>query len=147
MSYAIKDEPAVTVMGVYGRASNAEPHKIGDLWRRFNAVGKEQSIPARTSNENYCVYCEYEGDWTKEFTVVIGCAVPEDAEVPDGMKKISVAAGRFAVWYPEGELPQSVFDAWAEVWKTPLDRLYHADYDVYGDISSKNGASVHVGVR
>jgi predicted transcriptional regulator YdeE len=78
---------------------------------------------------------------------VIGCSVDADAEVPEGMKKISVEAGRFAVWYPEGELPQSVFDAWAEVWKTPLDRLYRADYDVYGDVSSRNGASVHVGVR
>jgi predicted transcriptional regulator YdeE len=147
MSYEIEEQPTLTVMGVYSRASNSEPRKIGDLWRRFNAAGKEQSIPARTSDKHYCVYCEYEGDWTKEFTVVIGCSVDADAEVPEGMKKISVEAGRFAVWYPEGELPQSVFDAWAEVWKTPLDRLYRADYDVYGDVSSRNGASVHVGVR
>jgi predicted transcriptional regulator YdeE len=147
MSYQVVQQSAITVIGVHGRASNAEPRKIGDLWRTFNAAGKEQSIPARTSEEHYCVYCEYESDWTKEFTVVIGCAVPEDAVVPEGMKKVHIAAGSFAVWYPEGELPQSVFDAWAEVWKTPLNRLYEADYDVYGDASSRNGASIHVGVR
>jgi predicted transcriptional regulator YdeE len=147
MSYTIKEETAVTVLGFHARVSNAEPRKIGDVWRRFNAAGKEQSIAARLREEHYCVYFEYEGDWTKEFTVVIGCAVDAGAEVPDGMKKIQIAAGRFAIWYPEGPLPQSVFDAWAEVWKTPLDRFYQADYDVYGDTSSKNGATVHVGVR
>ena len=147
MSYEIKQEPAITVLGLYARASNSEPHKIGDLWRRFNAAAKEQSIPARTSDKNYCVYCVYEGDHTQPFTVVIGCAVDSDSAVPEGMKKVQIAAGMFVVWYPEGPLPQSVFDAWAEVWQTPLDRLYQADYDVYGDASSKNGATVHVGVR
>ncbi len=147
MSYEIEEEPAITVLGFYARVSNAEPRKIGDVWRRFNAAGKEKSIPARTSDQHYCVYCEYEGDWTKEFTVLIGCSVPENAGVPEGMKKITVQSGKYAVWSPEGELPQSVFDAWAEVWKTPLDRLYQADYDVYGDTSGKNGATVHVGVR
>ncbi len=147
MSYLLKEEPAITVMGFHDRVSNAEPSKIGDVWRRFNTAGKGQSVPARIREEHYCVYCEYEGDWTKEFTVVIGCAVAADAEVPDGMKKIAVDAGKFAVLYPTGELPQSVFDAWAEVWKTPLDRSYQADYDVYGDAFSRNGASVHVGVR
>jgi predicted transcriptional regulator YdeE len=147
MSYAIKEETAITVLGFHARASNSEPREIGDVWRTFNAAGKEQSVPARIREEHFCVYCEYEGDWTKEFSVVIGCAVPADAAVPEGMKKITIDAGSFAVWYPEGPLPQSVFDAWAEVWKTSLDRLYHADYDVYGDANSKNGATVHVGVR
>lgn len=147
MSYEIKEEPAITVMGFHDRVSNAEPRKIGDVWRRFNAAGKEQGFPSRTRGEHFCVYCEYESDWTKEFTVVIGCAVSADAAVPEGMKKVCIEAGRFAVWNPEGALPQSIFDAWAEVWKTPLDRLYRADYDIYGDTSSRNGASVHVGIR
>ena len=147
MSYKIEDEPALSVMGVSARVSNAEPRKIGDVWRRFNAGGKEQSISARLSDKHYSVYCEYESDWTKEFTVVIGCAVAPDAQVPEGLKKVHIAAGKFTVWSPEGELPQSVFNTWAEIWKTPLDRLYQADYDVYGDTSSKNGATVHVGIR
>ena len=147
MSYETKEELGLTVLGFHARASNANPRKIGDLWRIFNAGGREQSIPARIREEHYCVYCEYQSDWTKEFTVVVGCAVAADADVPEGMKKVQIAAGRFAVWCPEGPLPQGVFDAWADVWKTPIDRLYEADYDVYGDTSGKNGATVHVGVR
>ncbi len=147
MSYELRNEEALAVMGFFTRAANSDPRRIGDLWRRFNAAGKEQMIRDHIGDKHYCVYCEYEGDWTKEFTVVIGCAVEADAEVPEGMKKVQIAAGSFAVWKPEGVLPQSVFDVWTEVWKTPLDRLYEADYDVYGDPDSRNGASVHVGVR
>jgi len=143
LSYEIKDEPSVTVMGVYSRASNAEPDRIGDLWRQFHALGGAQSIAARLSDAAYGVYCEYEGDWTKPFTVVVGCAVPADAEVVEGMKKIAIEAGQYAVLEARGQLPQGVFDAWAEVWRTPLDRRYQADYDRY----DANGASVHVGVR
>ena len=147
MSYELRTEEGLTILGIFTRASNADPRRIGDLWRQFNALGKDQAIAARSDDKHYCVYCEYEGDHTKPFTVVIGCVVPADTNVPEGMKKITIGAGRFAVWNPEGELPQAVFNAWAEVWSTPLDRLYHADYDVYGDASSKNGASVHVGVH
>ena len=147
MSYELRSEEALTIVGIFTRASNAEPQKIGDLWRRFHAMGNGSAISARLSDAHYGVYCEYEGDHTKPFTVIIGCAVPADAVVPEGMKKITIEAGSFAVYDVEGELPHAVFDTWAEVWQTPLDRLYQADYDVYGDTSSKTGASVHVGVR
>ena len=147
MSYELRHEKALTIMGIFTRASNDNPREIGDLWRRFHAIGNGSAIPARLSDAHYGVYCEYEGDHSKPFTVVIGCAVPADTEVPEGMKKVTIAAGNFAVYEVEGELPHAVFDTWAEIWATPLDRLYQADYDVYGDTSSKTGATVHVGVR
>jgi predicted transcriptional regulator YdeE len=143
MSCQVEHEPSITVMGIFTRASNAEPHKIGDLWRRFHAMGNAKAISARLTDAHYGVYCEYERDHTKPFTVVIGCAVPLDAEVLEGMKKITIEAGSFAVYKAEGELPQGVFNAWAEIWQTPLDRLYQADYDRYDE----TGATVYVGVR
>jgi hypothetical protein len=60
------------------------------------------------------------------------------------MKKVVIGAGTFAVYAPVGELPMSVFATWAEIWKTPLDRRYEADYDRYGGVG---GVTVHVGVR
>ncbi len=92
----------------------------------------------------YCVYCEYEGDYTQEFTVVVGCAVGDGVSVPEGMKKIEVAAGSFAVLQVTGKVPQGVFEAWDEVWKAPFDRRYQADFDRYG---TDGAVSVHVGVR
>jgi predicted transcriptional regulator YdeE len=143
MNFQWRYEDDIAVLGSYARASNAAPEKIGDLWRRFHAMGNAQAIDARRDDAVYSVYCEYVGDFTGEFTVVIGCAVDADAAVPDGMKKIAVKAGRFAVFEPVGELPMSVFETWAEIWKMPLERRYQADYDRYG---SDGKVTVHVGV-
>jgi predicted transcriptional regulator YdeE len=144
LSYEILEEPGVTILGIFVRASNENPERIGDLWRRFHAMGDAKCVEGRLEDAAYCVYCEYEGDFTKPYTVVVGCAVSTGAAVPDGMKKVDVVAGRFAVIQVKGELPQGVFDAWGEVWAAPLDKRYQADFDRYrvgGDVT------VHVGVK
>jgi len=144
VSYTVHHEDGLTVLGIYTRASNATPSKIGDLWRRFHAGGNAGLIEARKNDAGYCVYCEYERDFTGAYTVLIGCVVDADAAIPEGMKKIEIDAGKFAVFEPVGELPKSVFETWAEIWKTPLDRRYQADFDRYGD---DGNVTVHVGVR
>jgi predicted transcriptional regulator YdeE len=144
VSFTLRDGDGFTVMGICARASNAAPEKIGDLWRRFHAMGNAAAINARQSDAVYSVYCEYEGDFTGAYTVVIGCAVDADATAPEGMKRIEIGAGTFAVYTAVGELPMSIWETWAEIWKTPLDRQYQADYDRYG---SDGNVTVHVGVR
>jgi predicted transcriptional regulator YdeE len=143
-SYELRDEETLTIVGISDRVSNAEPSKIGDLWRRFHAMGDGSAIPGRLSDAAYGVYCEYEGDYTQPFTAIVGCAVEPDAVVPDGMRKIAIEPGRFAVYRPTGEMPHAVFDTWAEIWKTPLERRYQADYDRYG---GGKPVEIHVGVR
>jgi predicted transcriptional regulator YdeE len=138
------DEESLTVLGIFARASNAKPEKVGDLWRSFHALGGATAIAARQSDAVYNVYCEYESDHTGEYTVVIGCAVDADAAAPKGMKKIAIEAGGFAVYEAAGELPRSVWETWVRIWKTPLERRYRADYDRYGD---DGRVTVHVGVR
>src|ERR1700722_12715800 len=122
MSMTLTNEGALTVLGIYARASNAAPQKIGDLWRRFHAMGDAAAIDGRENDAVLSVYCEYESDFTGEYTIVIGCAVAADAAVPEGMKKIEVEAGKFAMIEPQGELPMSVWETWARVWNSPLDR-------------------------
>ncbi|NYF81354.1 GyrI-like domain-containing protein [Granulicella arctica] len=144
MSYEILEERAFTVAGIFARVSNATPELIGDLWRRFLTMGGAQAIEGRRNDSVYCIYCEYEGDFNAPYTVVIGCAVDGDVRVAKGMKKVQIAAGRFAVLRATGELPMGVFEAWSEAWATPLDRLYDADFDRYG---VDGVVTVHVGVR
>ncbi len=91
----------------------------------------------------YSVYCEYERDYTKPYTVVIGCAVDPLTAVAEGLTIVSVPPGKFAVLKAEGEMPQAVFNAWSEVWATPLDRSYEADFDHYG---TDGVVTIHVGV-
>jgi predicted transcriptional regulator YdeE len=90
------------------------------------------------------VYCEYESDHNGTYTVVAGCAVDRDGAVPGGMKKVTIDAGNFVICDAKGELPNSVFAAWAEIWNAPLDRRCQADVDRYDEDGQ---VSVHVGVR
>lgn len=134
----------MTILGIYARAGNDNLAQIGDLWRRFRTMGGPATIAARLDDAVYCVYCEYETNSTGTFTVLIGCSVDADAAVPEGMKKLSIDAGRFFVFEPVGELPKSVFETWAEIWSMPVDRRYQADFDRYG---SDGKVTIHVGVR
>ncbi len=144
MTFELHQESGLTVLGIHARVSNASPEKIGDLWRSFHAIGNANAIDARLNDTVYGVYCEYESDFTGAYTALIGCAAAASAAVPDGMKKIAIEPGRFAVIEAVGELPQSIWQAWAEVWKAPLDRRYQADFDRYGE---DGRVTVHVGVR
>jgi predicted transcriptional regulator YdeE len=142
LSYELQSEGGLTIVGIFTTASNANPRLIGDLWRSFHAQGDLKTMPDTKDDATYCVYCEYEGDASQPFTVVIGRAVHPAATIPKGMKKVDIAAGKYAVYRAVGELPNGVFAAWAEVWQTPLDRRYQADYDRY----DAAGATVHVGI-
>jgi predicted transcriptional regulator YdeE len=143
MSFERRAEDGLTVLGISTRASNASPEKIGDLWRRFHAMGNQAIVEARLDEVVYCVYCAYEGDASQPYTAVIGCTVAPDAVVPEGLTKIVVEAGEFAVFPVAGPLPMGVFAAWQEVWESPLERRYQADFDRYGQDGT---VTVHVGV-
>lgn len=144
MNFKVSDSDGLTILGIDARAGNDNLEQIGDLWRRFQAAGGPAGIAARLDDSVYCVYCEYETDFTGAFTVLIGCAVDADAAIPDGMKKLAIEGGRFFVFEPVGELPKSVFETWTEIWKMPIDRRYQADFDRYGNDGK---VTVHVGVR
>ena len=144
MSYEFRKLPQLMVMGIHTRASNAELGNIGDLWRRFHAMGDHTIIKTRLNDMHYCVYCEYEGDYTQPYTVIIGCEVPEGTPEMEEMKTIRVEAGTFAVYKRSYERPNPVFATWEEIWATKLDRKYQADYDRYG---AADGITVNVEVR
>lgn len=144
MSHEIVELPGITVMGISTRASFEELSKIGDVWRKFHAMGDHRIIEARLSDFHYGVYCEYEGDWTQPYTTVVGCEVAEGTRAVAGMKTVRIEPGVFAMYKLKYEKPNPVFATWEEIWKTPLNRRYQADYDCYGEA---DGIRVHVGVR
>jgi predicted transcriptional regulator YdeE len=144
LNFNVQHEHGATVLGIHARASNASPHLIGDLWRRFHSSNDAKAIPARRNDVAYCVYCEYESDHNGPYTVVIGCAVDHDGAVPEGMKKVTIDAGNVVVCDAKGELPNNVFAAWAEIWNAPLERRYQTDFDRYDEDGQ---VSVHVGVQ
>jgi predicted transcriptional regulator YdeE len=144
MSYDVRHETGFKVIGIATRTSNDSAHEIGALWKRFYEAGVAEQIPARFDEDVYSVYFGYESDFKGPFTVLVGCAVPDDAAVPEGLSHQVVQAARYAVFEVVGKLPESIASAWATIWKVPLDRLYGTDFERY----AKDGAAtVHVGIR
>jgi predicted transcriptional regulator YdeE len=142
VNFETRTERGFTAMGIFTRTSNANPEKIGDLWRKFHAAEDFKLIEARMDDMVYCIYCEYEGDWTQAFTVVLGCKVDPGAEVPEGMKTVTVEPGEFAVFPVAFDGPIPAARKWQTIWETPLKRRYQADYDRYGF----GTLDIHVGI-
>ena len=144
MSHKVQTESAFTVVGIAARTSNQRVEEIGALWQRFYADNIAAQVVSRLDARVYSVYFDYESDLNGEYNLLIGCAVPPEAQVPDGLTKKTVSASRYAVFESSGELPAGIVAAWREVWSSDLDRSYDTDFERY---ETDGTASVHVGIR
>jgi len=148
------EKDSFQVIGISMRTTNEagqSAQDIGGMWHRFLAEGFMEKIPNKADGAIYSVYMEYEGDFMKPYTVVLGCRVTSLDEIPEGMRGIVVPGGQFKNFTAKGNLMEgAVNDAWKKIWETPLDRNYVADFEVYGEkAQNPNDAEVdiYVGVN
>ena len=124
---------------------------IGGMMQRFMGEGLMQQIPHRLSDEVVSVYCEYEGDYTQPYRVVLGCKVSQVGELPEGMYAITIPDGTYTPFIAAGDLTQGVVaEEWGKIWDTPLDRAYQADFEVYGERAQNIHAAevdIFIGLR
>ena len=119
---------------------------IQQLWNRFFSEQVSEKIPGKIDNAVYSVYTEYEKDFTKPYTTVLGCRVKNDALVPEEFKKITIPGGRYELFTAKGNLAEGiVFNEWTAIWNSPLKRTYKADYEVYGE-KAQNPANAEVDI-
>ncbi len=65
--------------------------------------------------------------------MVLGCRVAANAPVPEGFKKIQINAGNYTVFTAKGRLDEGiVFRAWTNIWNSTAERIYTADFEIYG---------------
>lgn len=135
-SYTIVQKPSVTIVGIECRTSNAPdagPNDIPKLWGQFHSEDVTNQIPNKISNEVIALYCDYEGDYTQPYSVVIGCPVNDTNNVPEGMVSKTIPTGAFAVFRAVGEHPKNLIETWGNIWQTELKRTYTGDYELYSD--------------
>lgn len=125
------------VIGISTRTTNENGqmgHDILELWKRFLGENIQGQIPNKSDSAIYSVYTDYEGDFTKPYTVVLGCKVVSLNSIPDGMVGITIPEGEYTQFTARGNLNEgAVFEAWSKIWKEPLNRAYLADFEVYGE--------------
>ena len=125
----------MAIMGIQCRTSNSPGAAINDipaLWGRFSSEDVFSKIAGKVSDEVIALYCDYEGDHTKPYSVIIGCPVGDFNEVPKGMVAKSIPGGTYALFRAIGEHPKAIVETWGEIWQTDLPRTFTGDYEVYG---------------
>ncbi len=135
------------VVGITIRTTNEHDkamRDIGALWNKFyfdNIMGK---IPQKANEEIISLYTDYEKDFTKPYSVILGHKVNNNNFVPDGMASKTVPAAKYVVFHVEGQLPQELIKVWKWIWKSDLERTYTGDFEVYKKDSE---ADIYVAVK
>lgn len=99
--------------------------KIADLWREFLNSGYNGI------DEIYAVYHEYESDVNGSYSLLVGTK-----GLPRGVyEKVSVKAGKYAVFSKESAGEKAVIELWREIWEffenSNLKRAYMTDFEKY----------------
>lgn len=124
------------LIGIAARTTNENGKAEQDipvLWGRFMSEGVLQKIPNKVDDTVYCIYTDYEKDYTKPYTTIIGCRVTSLENVPEGMVGKTVESSSYAHYVAKGNIMQgAVQEVWKEIWNSDIKRAYRADFDVYG---------------
>ncbi len=129
--------PEFDIIGISVRTTNENGQSsidIPELWRRFFAEGILEGIPDKLDTSVYCVYTDYEKDFTKPYTAILGCHVKNLKTIPEGMVGKVIPGGEFVKFTAKGDITQgSVFFEWKKIWESKISRKYTADFEVYGE--------------
>ncbi len=113
---------------------NKADKEIADLWGRFLGENLLEKIPNKVDNTVYSLYTEYEGDYTKPYTAILGCKVQNLDQIPEGMTGKSFGGGNYVKTSAKGDLMKGlIVNHWAKIWDMELDRAYTADFEAFGE--------------
>ena len=63
------------IIGISIKTANSDveklQHDMQSLWHRFISENIAEKIPNKISSDIYCIYTDYEGDYTKTISCVI----------------------------------------------------------------------------
>jgi predicted transcriptional regulator YdeE len=125
-----------SIIGIAVRTTNENGQSGKDipaLWQKFMAQGMLEKIPCKIDDTLYCIYTDYESDYTKPYTTILGCKVANADTIPDGMMAKTFAGGEYTRYTAKGNLMQGiVFNEWVKIWDSHITRAYTADFEVYG---------------
>ena len=130
---------AFNVIGISIRTTNENNQSAVDipaLWSRFFTEDIASKIKNKISSDLYCLYTDYEKDYTKPYTTLLGYKVEHLDVIPEGLIGRRIPAQQYKVFNASGKLSDnSVFKEWTKIWSSDIDRAYSGDFEVYGSKS------------
>lgn len=148
MNYKEIDLDEFIVVGISVRTSNAKGQAmldIGNLWSRFYSEQIIAAIPNKISDDIFCIYTDYESDYTGEYTTFLGCKVSSAETLPQDLTKKVIATSSYRRYESKGKIPECVGETWTNIWKENknIPRAYSSDFNVYeGDMTDMENALV-----
>jgi predicted transcriptional regulator YdeE len=138
-----------SIIGIAVRTTNENNQSGKDipaLWDKFMAESAIEKIPNKLDNTLYCIYTDYESDYTKPYTTILGCKVANADNIPEGMVGKNFDGGNYTKYTVKGNLMQGVvFNEWVKIWDRDIARAYTADFEVYGE-KAQNPADAEVDI-
>lgn len=126
------------VVGISTRTTNANGQSAKDieaLWGKFWSEEIQKQIPNQISDEIYAVYTDYESDFTRPYTAIVGSAVSSLAHIPEGFVGITIETTTYQKFVSKGKMPEAVFNTWLAIWgdqELNQQRAYQADFTIHG---------------
>lgn len=126
------------VIGISTRTINENGQSAKDieaLWGKFWSEEIQKQIPNQISDEIYAVYSDYESDFTRPYTTIVGSAVSSLAHIPEGFVGITIETAAYQKFVSKGKMPEAVFNTWLEIWgdnDLNQKRAYQADFTIHG---------------
>ena len=143
MQQAVIQMPEMRLVGIAARTNNAaeiEPStaKIGTTVQHYFNNALAEKISNRTTPEtSYCVYTDYESDFTGVYTYFIGEVVSHIDSIPEGFSSVVIPAQSYVKFTNgPGPMPDICIETWQSIWKMSAEdlggeRSYLADFEIY----------------
>ncbi len=122
------------IIGIKTKTTNEDGQAQTDIplhWEKFFDDEVLEKIPNKLSSNLFSIYTEYEGDFTKPYSYILGCEVSTLDQIPPGMVGLKIPAGPYAVFNAKGEFPSAVVQTWVAIWSSDLNRAYTSDFEIY----------------
>lgn len=138
-----------SIIGISVRTTNENQQAAQDipaLWQKFMSESILEQIPNKISTDIYSIYTDYESDYTKPYTTILGCKVSNLEEIPAGMVSKKIETTDYQKFVAKGNLQEGiVYTKWLEIWKADLNRKYTSDFEIYGEKAmNPNDAEVDI---
>jgi predicted transcriptional regulator YdeE len=133
MPYKMEKQQKKLIMGIEIRTSNETCLvDMPQIWQKFFQEKIVEKIPHKANNTVFAVYTDYEDDYTKPYSYILGCEVTTLDDIPEGLVGTIVSPSLYAVYTTAGAYPEGLSSTWQTIWKAPLKRAYTSDFEVYG---------------
>jgi predicted transcriptional regulator YdeE len=144
--YTFEQQSEKFFIGLELRTNNEECSSAMPAHKdRFFNENISAKIPNKLNSNILALYTDYEGDYTKPYSWILGIEVSSLDEVPAGLVGKVIPESKYAVFKTQGEFPQGLIAAWQAVWKSNLPRSYTSDFELYrSDFNAEENSEVKV---